>query len=196
MLQIHTMPLGDYQTNCYLLWDEASTTCVVIDPGYTPDAVLLQAKLLGKTIQAILLTHCHFDHVGGVKEIANQTGCKVYVCPPELTIPHRLTAGPVYHTDLYEDGDVLQLAGLTIRVMQTPGHTEGSVCLLVEESMFSGDTLFQCSCGRTDLHGGSWTQMRASLQKLRALPVNYGVYPGHGPSSTLDNERRWNPYMQ
>lgn len=196
MLQMHTMPLGDYQTNCYLIWNEGSDTCAVIDPGYEPETVLLKARQLGKTVEAILLTHGHFDHVGGVKGIAQQTGCKVYICEKELGLPHRLTAGPVYHTHTYGNGDVLELAGLTIRVLQTPGHTAGSVCLLVEDSMFAGDTLFQSSCGRTDLPSGSWTEMRASLQLLKGLEKNYGVYPGHGPSTTLDAERQWNPYMQ
>lgn len=196
MLNIHTMPLGDYQTNCYLIWNQGSETCVVIDPGYAPELVLLKAKQLGKTVEAILLTHCHFDHVGGVKGIAEQTGCAVYLCEKELSLPVRLTAGMLHYTDTYQEGDVLQLAGLCIRVLQTPGHTEGSVCLIAEDAMFSGDTLFQSSCGRTDLHGGSWTEIRKSLQRLKELEGNYAVYPGHGPSSTLEDERRWNPYMQ
>ena len=196
MLNMHTLPLGDYMTNCYLIWGDDSPTCCVIDPGYTPEEVLLRVKRLGKTVEAILLTHGHFDHVGGVKELAAQTGCQVYVCAEELALPHRLTSGPVYHTHTYAEGDVLELAGLTIRVMQTPGHTKGSVCLLAEDCMFAGDTLFQASCGRTDLAGGSWTEMRSSLQRLKALEGNYKVYPGHGPSTTLEDERNWNPYMQ
>ena len=196
MLNMHTLPLGDYQTNCYFIWADGSDSCAVIDPGYEPETVLLKARQLGKTVEAILLTHGHFDHVGGVKGVAEQTGCKVYICKDELGLPHRLTAGPLYHTHTYADGDVLEVAGLTLRVMQTPGHTAGSVCLLAQDSMFAGDTLFQSSCGRTDLPSGSWTEMRKSLQALRALDKNYAVYPGHGPSTTLDAERRWNPYMQ
>ena len=196
MLNMQVLPLGAYQTNCYILWGEESQACIVIDPGYEPDTVLLQAKKLGKTIEAILLTHGHFDHVGGVKEIAAQTDCKVYLCAEDLAMPHRFTAGPLYYTDTYGEGDTLSLAGLTLQVLHTPGHTPGSVCLVCEDKMFSGDTLFQDSCGRTDLPGGSFAQIMQSLRKLRALEGNYEVYPGHGPSTTLEEEKKFNPYMQ
>ena len=195
MLNMYSMALGDYQTNCYFVWGD-SDCCTVIDPGYEPQTILLQAKKLGKTIEAILLTHGHFDHIGAVREVAAETGCKVYVCQPELSMPSRLTTGPVYHTDTYQEGDVLTLSGVTFHVLQTPGHTAGSVCLLAEDSMFSGDTLFRGTCGRTDLPTGSWTQMQQSLKRLAGLPKNYAVYPGHGPATTLDEEKQYNPYMQ
>ena len=111
-------------------------------------------------------------------------------------MPPQMTAGPLYYTDLYQEGDVLDLAGLKIRVIQTPGHTEGSVCLLVEDAMFSGDTLFAGSCGRTDLPGGSWATILKSLKRLAAMDKDYAVYPGHGPSTTLAEEKQWNPYMR
>ncbi len=196
MLNMITMPLGAYQTNCYILWGAGSDSCIVIDPGYEPDTVLLQAKKLGKTIEAILLTHGHFDHVGGVREVAEQTGCKVYLCSEDLAVPHRFTAGPLYYTDTYGEGDRLNLANLILQVLHTPGHTPGSVCLLCEDKMFSGDTLFQNSCGRTDLPGGSFVQILQSLKKLRTLETDYAVYPGHGPSTTLLAEKKYNPYMQ
>ena len=195
MLNMYSMALGDYQTNCYFVWGDGDT-CTVIDPGYEPQTILLQAKKLGKTIEAILLTHGHFDHIGAVREVAAETGCKVYVCEPELSMPSRLTTGPVYHTDTYKEGDVLTLSGVTFHVLQTPGHTAGSVCLLAEDSMFSGDTLFRNTCGRTDLPTGSWQQMQQSLKRLADLPKNYAVYPGHGPATTLDEEKQYNPYMQ
>ena len=110
-------------------------------------------------------------------------------------MPSRLTAGSLYYTDPYAEGKVLTLAGLTLRVLHTPGHTPGSVCLCCEDAMFSGDTLFWGSCGRTDLPGGSRRAMKASLQRLKALEKNYTVYPGHGASTTLDAERSNNPYM-
>ena len=196
MLTIKTLPLGAYQTNCYLVWDENSPTCVVIDPGYEPDTVLLEAKRLGKTIEAILLTHGHFDHVGAVRNIAADTDCKVYLCEADLAMPTQLTAGPLYYTDLYGEGDVLKLAGLSIKVLHTPGHTPGSVCLKCEESIFSGDTLFWGSCGRTDLPGGSWTTIQKSLKRLAAVEGDCKVYPGHGDSTSLAFERKFNPYMQ
>lgn len=191
-----TMALGAYQTNCYLVWGEGSDTCAVIDPGYDPQAVLLQAKKQGKTIGAILLTHGHFDHVGGVREIAAETGCAVYLCAEDLSMPAQFTAGTLYYTHTYAEGDVLDLAGLTFRVLHTPGHTPGSVCLCVEDTMFSGDTLFRDSCGRTDLPGGSWTEILKSLKRLKEMETDYAVYPGHGQSTTLFEEKKYNPYMR
>ena len=196
MINVITMPLGAYQTNCYLVWAEGAQECVVIDPGYTPEQVLQQIKLLGKSVAAVLLTHGHFDHVGGVREIAAQTGCPVYLCPEELSLPETFTAGPLYYTRTYGEGDILQLAGLDIRVMQTPGHTPGSVCLITGDVLFSGDTLFADSCGRTDLPGGNWTVIRKSLLRLSGLDRDYTVYPGHGDATTLFAEKQYNPYLR
>ena len=196
MLTIKTLPLGAYQTNCYLVYDETAATCVVIDPGYEAETVLLEAKRLGKTVEAILLTHGHFDHVGAVKDLVAETGCKVYLCENDLAMPTQLTAGPLYYTDLYGEGDTVALAGLSFKVLHTPGHTPGSVCLQCEDTIFSGDTLFWGSCGRTDLPGGSWATIQKSLKRLAALPGDFKVCPGHGDSTRLDFERKMNPYMQ
>ena len=190
-----TMALGAYQTNCYMIWADDSASCVVIDPGYQAETVLAQAKKQGKTIEAILLTHGHFDHVGAVRELVAETDCKVYICPEDLSMPPQLTAGPLYYTNTYGEGDVLKFAGLTIRVIQTPGHTQGSVCLLVEDTLFSGDTLFAGSCGRTDI-GGDWPAIQKSLKRLAALEADLTVYPGHGDSTTLAEEKRYNPYLR
>lgn len=111
-------------------------------------------------------------------------------------MPPQLTAGPLYYTHTYTEGDVLDLAGLSIRVLHTPGHTPGSVCLMVEDTLFSGDTLFQDSCGRTDLPGGSWATILQSLKRLAQLEGDYTVCPGHGPATTLAEEKRYNPYMR
>lgn len=191
-----TMALGAYQTNCYMIWAEESDKCVVIDPGYDADTVLDQAKKQGKTIEAILLTHGHFDHVGAVRDIASETDCAVYICPDDLSMPPQLTAGPLYYTHTYGEGDVLQLAGLSIRVIQTPGHTRGSVCLITGDAMFSGDTLFEGSCGRTDLPGGDWAVILQSLKRLKEMTKDYKVYPGHGCATTLADEQKYNPYMR
>lgn len=196
MLKIHTLVLGLYQVNCYIVHNEESDRCVVIDPGYEPKKIAAFLAEKGLTLEAILLTHGHFDHVGGVKEIAAETGCKVYLCEADLSMPPMMTAGKLYYTDTYQDGDALSLSGLSIRVLHTPGHTPGSVCLVVENSIFSGDTLFQRSCGRTDLPGGDWDTICASLKRLGAMDGNYFVHPGHGGATTLAEERRFNPYIR
>lgn len=195
MLQVHALTLGAYQTNCYILHDDKSPSCCVIDPGYQADDILDKLNSLGLTLEAILLTHGHFDHVGAVRDLAADTGCAVYLCPEDLQMPARLTAGQLYYTNTYAEGSQLHLAGLDISVLHTPGHTPGSVCLLVENTLFSGDTLFAGSCGRTDLPGGSWTQMQASLKRLSQLEANLWVLPGHGESTMLASEKKYNPYL-
>ena len=196
MMKLHTLALGAYETNCYILWADGCKECIVIDPGYEPERVMGAVKSLEKELRAILLTHGHFDHVGGVREIFSQTDCDIYLCPADCAMPEQMTAGPLCYTNSYQDGDILNLAGLTLRVLHTPGHTPGSVCLLCDDSLFAGDTLFAGSCGRTDLPGGSWTELQASLSRLKSLEAEYTVYPGHGEATTLSNEKRYNPYMR
>ena len=119
----------------------------------------------------------------------------MFLCEQDLALPGAMTAGPLYHTDFYSDGETLTLAGLTFEVLHTPGHTPGSVCLLFGEHLFSGDTLFAGSCGRTDFPGSNPAQMRDSLARLKGLEKNYTVYPGHGEATTLNEEKRYNPYL-
>ena len=196
MLKVHAMALGDYQTNCYIIHDESSKSCCIIDPGYDADFILEKLSKLGLTLEAILLTHGHFDHVGAVKELAAETSCEVYLHPEDLSMPPMMTAGKLYYTKTYAEGAILKLSGLEIAVLHTPGHTPGSVCLLVENAIFSGDTLFQGSCGRTDLPGGNWATIVASLKRLASLEGNFWVFPGHGGSTTLRDEKKYNPYMR
>ena len=196
MLKVHTMALGDFQTNCYLIHDENSKRCCVIDPGYEAETILDHLSYLGLTLEAILLTHGHFDHTGAVRDLAAETGCDVYIHPEDLTMPPMLTGGPLHYTKTYGEGTQLKLAGLEIGVLHTPGHTPGSVCLLCETSMFSGDTLFEGSCGRTDLPGGNWAAIVTSLKRLASLEGSFRVFPGHGGSTTLRDEKKYNPYMR
>ena len=196
MLNIEILPLGSYQTNCYIVWDENADECIVIDPGYEPETVLLAVNRLKKNLTAILLTHGHFDHVGAVKDLVAETDCKVYIHEYDLSLPATLTAGPLYCTNVYDEGDVLRLAGLTVRVLHTPGHTPGSVCLMIEDNLFSGDTLFRDSCGRTDLPGGNPAEIFKSLRRLATLGGDFRVLPGHSMETTLEEERQCNPYMQ
>ena len=196
MINIRTLPLGAYQTNCYLVWGEDSPSCVVIDPGYEPDTILDAVEQLGKTISAILLTHGHFDHVGAVKDLVAETGCSVYLCPEDCSMPPQMTAGSLYYTNSYAEGDFVEASGLSFKVLHTPGHTPGSVCLMCENVIFSGDTLFWGSCGRTDLPGGDWATILASLRRLANLTGDYDVYPGHGNATSLAFERKMNPYLR
>ncbi len=188
-----TLVLGDYQVNCYLVSDEAGRA-VIIDPGYEAEKILRVVKEDSLEIKAIFLTHGHFDHIGAVKPLAQALGCPVYIHPKEATLPPYLTRGLLYYTEEYEQGEEIAVGDLTFRVLETPGHTNGSVCLLCGDCLFTGDTLFAGSCGRTDL-GGSMLDMLASLKSLADLEGNYRVFPGHGPETDLDHERKTNPYI-
>ena len=194
-MEITVLSLGDYMTNCYILRQEASSKCLIIDPGYEAGKILkvLEEKQLQP--EAILLTHGHFDHVGAVRELFSETDCDVYISEADLSLPPMITNGRLFYTHIYPASGALTLAGLTFRVLPTPGHTPGSVCLLAGDTMFSGDTLFRGSCGRTDLPGGSWEQICASLKSRASLPGEYRVLPGHGEETTLAWERTHNPYL-
>ena len=196
MLNIHAMPLGLYQTNTYIVSQEGSRKCIVIDPGYEADTIMGRVALLGLEIEAILLTHGHFDHVGAVRAIAADTDCQVFVSEKELSLPPTMTDGPLYYTDLYPAEGTLSLAGMEIKILPTPGHTPGSVCLLIADAMFSGDTLFAGSMGRCDFPGSSIFDMRKSLKKLYNLAGDYRVLPGHANDTTLEYERQTNPYLR
>ena len=192
-MNLQKLTLGLYQTNTYILSN--GTEAAVIDPGYEPDTIL--DALEGLTLKAILLTHGHFDHVGAVRELVAETGCEVWIHAAEGTMPPMVTAGPLYYTHTYDEGDTIcPISGVEITVLHTPGHTPGSVCLLWGRDLFSGDTLFEGSCGRVDLPGGNGHQMVASLRRLAALQADYQVHPGHGGSTALSAERRYNPYMR
>ena len=194
-MEITALTLGDYMTNCYLLRREDSDRCLIVDPGYEAGKILKVLEEKHLQPEAILLTHGHFDHVGAVRELFSETDCDVYISEADLSLPPMITNGRLFYTHIYPASGALTLAGLTFRVLPTPGHTPGSVCLLAGDTMFSGDTLFRGSCGRTDLPGGSWEQICASLKSLASLPGDYRVLPGHGEETTLAWERTHNPYL-
>ena len=193
-MKIHTLPLGDYQTNTYIAENDGH--CVIIDAGYHPETILRFLEGHDLTADAILLTHGHFDHVGAVRDLAAELACPVYLHESELSMPPMMTAGPLYYTHTYGEGDHLTFAGIRFRVLHTPGHTPGSVCLRAEDHLFSGDTLFAGSCGRTDFPGGDWATIRKSLLRLAQIPEDLVVHPGHGGSTSLAAEKQYNPYMR
>ena len=194
-MKLTALTVGSIETNCYIVYDEETKGAVVIDPG--DDAALVEARIaaLGLTPRAILLTHGHFDHGGDTERIRRLSGAPVYLHPADRALPSWLTHGLSADVDLH-DGDELDFDGLRFRVLHTPGHTPGSVCFLCGTLLFAGDTLFAGSCGRTDLPGGSWQDMAASLRRLAELDGDYTVYPGHGEPTTLDEERANNPYLE
>ena len=196
---IKTIPVGQLETNCYVVIHEQSLECVVIDPGDESNTILDYLESNHLNCRAILLTHGHYDHVGAVDTIAEETGAVVYMNERDdyrqavdIHLPYSLKE----NGKNYDDGDILDVAGLRFHVIATPGHTPGGVTLQCEDALFTGDTLFKGSCGRTDLPGGDMQQELASLRKLCSLPGDFEVYPGHMDPSTLEREREFNYYCR
>lgn len=207
MLKIETFTLGPLQTNAYLVRGDDEKRAIVIDPGMNPGPLLRAVE--GLEIEAILLTHAHFDHIGGVDEIRKLKKCPVYVHPLErewLTTP-KLNGSlmwpevsPPISTDPAEydlaEGQKLRLIGREFTVYHTPGHSPGSVSFLCGDELFSGDVLFRLSVGRTDLPGGREADLYNSIRgKLFRMPDEVKVYPGHGPKTAIGFERANNPYI-
>ena len=199
-MQVKVLQVGPIGTNCYLLEDEKAHVAAVIDPGDEAGRILQVIKDDGVDVKYILLTHGHYDHTTAVPQLhkalpqaeiyihradANGAGSQLFPL-----------AGQIPDLKFYDEGDTLALGDMTIQVLHTPGHSKGSVTLKVGDVLFCGDTLFAGSCGRTDLAGGSYEEIMASLKKLGELPGDYHVCPGHDVTSTLERERRSNPFLR
>jgi glyoxylase-like metal-dependent hydrolase (beta-lactamase superfamily II) len=188
-------PIG---TNCYLLKDDQTGQGAVIDPGGAGEGICQAVEKLGMTPAAILLTHGHYDHTGAVAHLRQAyPGIPVYLHPKDAAMMTQVDSlvPDIGQTTPYGEGDQVSIGDLTVRVLHTPGHTPGSVTLAVDDVLFTGDTLFQGSCGRTDLAGGEPYEMLASLKRLGQLEGDWQVCPGHEGGSTLEQERRGNCYM-
>jgi glyoxylase-like metal-dependent hydrolase (beta-lactamase superfamily II) len=193
---IKTLVVGQIETNCYIVTDEKTLTCAVIDPGDESNTILDYLESNRLKAEAIFLTHGHFDHRLAVETVSGETGAAVWIHKNDAVSgfdQFKLTAGPDVH--YYAKGDTVTVGGLTFTVLETPGHSPGSVTLRCEGVLFTGDTLFRGSAGRTDLGEGDTETLLRSLYRLSRLPGDFEVYPGHMDASTLDRERRFNPYI-
>ena len=203
-MTIRTLPVGELAANCYVIADD-NGTAVVIDPG--ADAAVIRRVLDEEHVRdgAILLTHAHFDHIGAVKALS-EAGFPVYCHTRDIPALQdgrlNLSAwfgtplAPIHDAIAVEEGDELTFGGLTVSVLHTPGHTVGCVCYRIGDALFSGDTLFFESIGRTDFPGGDLSVMRRSLSRLTSLEDSLTVYPGHGEATTVAHERLHNPYIR
>ena len=202
---IETIPVGPLETNAYIVASDRDGAAVVIDPGDDSGRILAAVDAAGLTIEKIILTHAHWDHIGAVAELVDATGAEVYIHEDDadsLTDPDKNLSGLVFerresradHT--VTEGEIIIVGGLKLRVIHTPGHTPGGISLLAGENLFCGDLVFYNSLGRTDLPGGDQAQMHESVHsKVMTLPDETNIFPGHGPATTVGRERAENPYL-
>lgn len=206
MIEIKTLVLGEVFTNTYIVKDRSTGAIAVVDPACESEKLVDLVKEWGGDLQYILLTHGHFDHVGGVKCLLNSFSPQVLVSADEtellntktlnLSFWHNLSIEPIKVDRELSDKDTFMLGETEFTFIATPGHTVGSGCFIADDIIFSGDTLFCESIGRTDFPTSSGRDMMLSLMKLNDLKGDYTVYPGHDVKTTLSHERKFNPYMR
>ncbi len=199
---IRSLSVGPLESNCFVIGDKGSGKAMVVDPGDEPDRIMDIVKSEGLHVDYIVCTHAHFDHVGAVPDIKKETGAKVVVHRDELEIYEGAVdmaafwgynLGPLPGPDLFvDDDDEIKVGELTFRVLHTPGHSPGGICLFGEGIVITGDTLFAGSVGRTDFHGGDMNKLRRSFERLMSLPPETRVLAGHGPDTTIETERSEN----
>ena len=195
---VKQLTLGQLGTNCYILTDENTLSAAVIDPGAQSSVILDYIEEQKLNVEYIFLTHGHFDHTMAAAAIQKATGAPLYINENDLSTASKhdsFNFKPGKGVTTYKEGDRFDVGGLEVFVIETPGHSSGSVTLLCENAIFTGDTLFKDSCGRTDLASGSMQSLKNSLRRLHDLPGDFEVYPGHGDTTTLERERGYNFYM-
>ncbi|MEO2507205.1 MBL fold metallo-hydrolase [Clostridium paraputrificum] len=196
---IKAIPAGIYDANCYIVMDEKTKDAVVLDPGGDGEILERAIKDMGANVKSILLTHGHMDHVGGVEYLSDKLNVPFYISKidEEYMEKDNYVFGSIRNANGYlEDGNDLSFGSLNIKVIATPGHTKGGLCFLIEDKLFTGDTLFQGSIGRTDFIGGSFPEIINSIKtKLLPLGDEIEVYPGHGPKSSIGYEKGYNMYL-
>lgn len=200
--------VGPYGTNCYIVGSESTKRGMIIDPGSEPDVILSAVDKLGLSIVWIVITHSHFDHIGALKAVKDATGARIAIHEAEIKGAGQaitqflgsVLSGSDKLTEpdrLLKDGDVINIDDLSFTVLYTPGHSRGGISLVGHGVVFSGDTLFNLSIGRTDFPGCSHKQLIDSIyKKLMVLPDETIVFPGHGPETTIGSERRMNSFLQ
>lgn len=198
--------VGAIATNCYIVSDENTKKAFIVDPGGHPEKIKNKVAEAGLTVEAILLTHGHFDHMMAADELRDFYGVKVYlgeaekelIADPQQNVSAMFGKPVATTADVFvKDGEVLEIAGFKIQVIATPGHTKGGVCYYLKEHdlAFCGDTVFQCSVGRTDFPGGSARELSRSIrEKLFVLPEDTQLFPGHGDSTVVSYEKKYNPF--
>jgi hydroxyacylglutathione hydrolase len=204
---VETLTVGPVQTNCYLVGCEQTRQAALIDPGWDAALLLQAAKMLGLTIDLILITHAHFDHIGAVADVAEATGARVALHPLDLTWLHlnggagafgfEIRSVPTPAIELAH-GRQIEVGTLSFETRHVPGHTQGHVAFVEarQHAVFVGDVLFQGGIGRTDLPGGDYETLINSIRaELLTLPDNTKVYAGHGPPTTIGIERETNPFL-
>ena len=196
---IKTLVVGQIDTNCYIVTDENTLKCAVIDPGDESNTILDYIESNKLTVESIFLTHGHFDHNLAVYAVRDATGAPIYIHKADAVAENdrdrfKLTADN--SVQYYGEGDEMHVGNLTFTVMETPGHSPGCITLQCENALFTGDTLFKNSMGRTDIGEGNLQQLMRSLNRLYRLDGDFEVYPGHMDETTLDKERRFNDFFK
>ncbi|MBA7674890.1 Hydroxyacylglutathione hydrolase GloC [subsurface metagenome] len=202
---VNKLVVGPFASNCYIVGSESNRQGMIIDPGDEAQKILKKVEELKLDIKSIILTHGHIDHIGALKEIKEATKAQVAIHADDAGLLQGQALGAIFGISyptppppdrLLKGGDSIDIGALHFLVVHTPGHTRGGICLLGEGVVFTGDTLFNYGIGRSDLPGGNYNQLMNSLNtKLMVLPDNTIVYPGHGPDTTIEAERRANPFL-